>query len=135
MFCTRLKELRQKKNMSQEAFARITEVSQRQYSFYENGKAEPSRVKLKNIALETGVSLDWLILGEGEMFRSNEGESVRINADNKSIVANDNSSIDNRNFFSKDEKVLEICDNLEKLSAKDKEKIFYRVKLMILERD
>jgi len=53
--------------MTQHEFAQALNVSQDSISRYEIGKTDLSTKQLARIAEVTGVSLDWLILGKGEI--------------------------------------------------------------------
>lgn len=76
----RLKEIRLNSGKSQTQFAVDLELIPQTYSRYEKGEREiPDlvKVKLKNL----NINLDWLLTGEGEMFRENHtlpASSARI---------------------------------------------------------
>jgi transcriptional regulator with XRE-family HTH domain len=53
-----LKELRNKKGLSQEEIAKLINVTQRAYSFYETGNREPKIDTLIKLADIYGVPLD-----------------------------------------------------------------------------
>ena len=64
----RLKSIRQKLGESQASFAPKLGLNQSTYSKYElDGRIVPDDLKSKLYSM--GVSLDWLVTGEGEMFR------------------------------------------------------------------
>lgn len=56
-----LKELRVQKNLKQKEIARIANVSERAYSFYENGQREPNIDTLLTLAEYYKVPLDVLV--------------------------------------------------------------------------
>ena len=60
-FSTRLKELRDAKNLKQKDVADGSDITVRAYQYYESGKQEPSMVKLKNLAVFFNVSIDYLV--------------------------------------------------------------------------
>ncbi|XHC12327.1 helix-turn-helix domain-containing protein [Labrenzia sp. ac12] len=65
----RLKLLRKKSDTGdQKSFATALGVSQSALSNYEIGVREPTAAALTAYARVTGVSLDWLLTGEGPMF-------------------------------------------------------------------
>jgi transcriptional regulator with XRE-family HTH domain len=55
----RLKILR--KNLSQAEFASKLGLKQQTYANWENGQREPDLEKVKNIAIQIGVTTDWLL--------------------------------------------------------------------------
>lgn len=69
----RIKELREIKKLSQVQFAKALGVTSASISFYENGKRKPELSFLNTVTHVFGVNGNWLITGEGEMFRSSEG--------------------------------------------------------------
>lgn len=67
----RLREIRQKLNESQASFSSKLGLNQSTYSKYElDGRIVPDELKSKLYSL--GVSLDWLVTGDGFMFRDSE---------------------------------------------------------------
>ena len=67
-FSKRLKELRHKLNITQSDFANACNVKLTAISKYETGLVKPSFEMLYKIAVVYNVNLNWLILGEGEIF-------------------------------------------------------------------
>lgn len=59
-YLRRIKGLREEKNMNQEQVAKILNISQRTYSYYENGRDIPIPLLLK-LADFYNVSLDYLL--------------------------------------------------------------------------
>lgn len=59
-YLIRLKSLREENNLSQQAIASVLNVSQRTYSYYENGRTIPIRL-LITLAKYYNVSLDYLL--------------------------------------------------------------------------
>lgn len=77
----RVKELRTSKHLSQIEFSKHLGISQGFLSDLENGKSSPnSEILLSIKRLFPDVSSDWLLTGEGEMFRGN-GNSERVRAE------------------------------------------------------
>ena len=60
VFPQRLKQLRQKKGLTQQKLAEILGIKRNTYSDWENGKTEPSFENLVKLADLFEVSLDWL---------------------------------------------------------------------------
>ncbi len=65
---TRLKELRKKLKLTQQAFGSKLGVSQNTIAQYEMGRIAPSNSVITSICKEYGVNENWLRTGEGEMF-------------------------------------------------------------------
>ena len=59
-YLIRLKSLREEHNMSQQEIANILNVSQRTYSYYENGRTIPPRLLIK-LAKHYNVSMDYML--------------------------------------------------------------------------
>lgn len=77
----RIKYTREKLRMSQESFAEALGVNQSNITLWEKGKYNPRRDKQKQIADLAGVSLSWLMTGEGTPDGSqsiNSGEGIEI---------------------------------------------------------
>ncbi len=66
----RLRLLRLYFKLGQIEFADKLGLVQQQVSKYENGRIEPSAKFFENLYDKTGVNLQWLFTGEGEMFSS-----------------------------------------------------------------
>lgn len=64
---TRIKELRQHFNMTQQEFADRIHVERSSIAGYENGKRVPRDATIELICREFGVNETWLRTGEGEM--------------------------------------------------------------------
>lgn len=79
-FKTKIKELRQEKNISQKTLANKIECSQSIICDYENGKSEPSLIMLKKLSNVFNVSIDYLIGNASE-------DNVIIN---NTLTANEN---------------------------------------------
>ena len=63
----RIKKIRKDNKLNQQDFARIIDLSQTHISKIENGKDNPSDKVLRTIAVEFGISFDWLKTGQGNM--------------------------------------------------------------------
>lgn len=59
-YLIRLKSLREENNLSQQTVADILNVSQRTYSYYENGRTIPPRLLIK-LAKFYNVSMDYML--------------------------------------------------------------------------
>ncbi len=68
-FNKRLRKLQLALNKSQSEFAQITNIRQPSLSEYIRGVTIPTVTVVEKIALTTGVSLNWLIQGDGPMFK------------------------------------------------------------------
>jgi len=77
-FPDRLKKLQVEMNLSQTDLSNITDISRPALSEYIRGKKIPSITVVIKIALATGISLNWLLLGEGEMLLSKEQKNLFI---------------------------------------------------------
>lgn len=88
----KLKVLRKKKNLSQEALAKELDIKRSTLSGYENALAEPNIELLVKFAQFFGCSLDFLLLGrESEIDMDIQGDQLRIittqvNEDNESLI-------------------------------------------------
>lgn len=91
-FGTRLNKLRKNKNLSQEKFAEIMNVSRQSISKWENDSAYPEMTKLILMSDFFEVTLDYLILGEEPV-----NEVVKVNP---SIGKAENLSMAVNSFFS-----------------------------------
>lgn len=77
LFNERLKDIRTKKELTQEEFAKLLNISPSSISLYESGSREPSLTTLINIAKILNVSTDYLLgLSDNE-------QVVRINISSK----------------------------------------------------
>lgn len=65
---TRLTELREQRNMSQQDLAKALGISRSSLSMYEVGQREPDHTILKRIAKFFGVTTDYLLQHEAEPF-------------------------------------------------------------------
>jgi transcriptional regulator with XRE-family HTH domain len=81
-FSERIALLRQKLNITQQELAISLNVSKRTLGGFENGHHSPSVDFLINIKkLYPKLSIDWLLLGEGEMWEKEKpagSESIRV---------------------------------------------------------
>lgn len=68
----RIKELREKKKLSKKDFSSKIGVDNSQYGKFESGKLTPTIQQLMVISSNFGVSIDWLLMGEGNMLRGAE---------------------------------------------------------------
>ena len=57
----RIREIREDKDLTQTEVAKILNVSQVAYSFYEIGKRRPTTMKLLSIAQFHNVSIDYIV--------------------------------------------------------------------------
>lgn len=73
MFKDRLKELRAKKQMTQDSLAKSIHVSRSAVWKWEMGNGMPSEVNIDSICSLFNVSKEWLLETKGENTKSNEG--------------------------------------------------------------
>lgn len=67
---TRIKEIRDSLNLTQEEFGKRIGSARNTIANYENGNRNPSNSVLMSICREFNVNEAWLRTGEGEMFNS-----------------------------------------------------------------
>lgn len=67
----RLREIIDSQNMSIKAFAESMRIPLRTLYNYLSGDREPSTEVLVKIATELNINLNWLLLGQGEMYLAN----------------------------------------------------------------
>ena len=80
-FKDRLAELFKVLNTSQTKLAKATGVGRSSFSLYLSGKKTPTITVAIKVAIVTNVSLNWLLLGKGPMFRDElapKNEEVRM---------------------------------------------------------
>lgn len=66
----RLLQLRVRKQLTQAKMATLVGKTQEEIYKYENGRRVPTTQSLEDISKGTGCNLNWLVMGEGEMFLS-----------------------------------------------------------------
>jgi transcriptional regulator with XRE-family HTH domain len=71
-FAGRVKAIRKEVKLRQDEFCKKLDISSTQLSKIENGKNKPGHGFYYNIVREFNVNLDYLLFGEGPMFRSGE---------------------------------------------------------------
>ncbi|WP_332444351.1 helix-turn-helix transcriptional regulator [Wolinella succinogenes] len=121
----RLKEIRKNLKISQGEMSKILEVSIKSVSGYENGLEMSSKL-LRKLAEKLNINIHWLITGQGEMFYQG-GIGVQQNNIN-------GMNINNSKVFhtqSKD-RFEELCREIRNAEEKKQEKIFYMIKLELL---
>lgn len=64
---TRIKKIREHKNLTQEEFGKKIGSARNTIANYENGNRSPSNSVIKSICREYGVNENWLRTGKGEM--------------------------------------------------------------------
>ena len=79
MLGERLKKAREYAGLSQEALAKKLKIGKRTLIDYEKGASEPKVSIVKNIAEICNVNTNWLLTGEGEMFRKKEDSVEFVN--------------------------------------------------------
>lgn len=77
----RFKRLRKELGFSQGEFARVLGISETGYAKYETGAAFPRVPFFQGIGSAYDVSLDWLILGKGKMFRKEKEVMEQVSPD------------------------------------------------------
>ncbi len=75
----RLKAFRKKIKITQSELAELLECNQATVAYYEKGKIEPSIEKLLIMSQTYNIDLNWLLTGQGSMFRGQaETEKIRL---------------------------------------------------------
>lgn len=74
----RIRELRKKENLSQEAFAKKINIAGNSVSRIENGSRNLSERTMLDICEKFNVNLDWLKYGEGEMYKETTDAILRL---------------------------------------------------------
>ena len=69
MIADRLRSLRKELNLTQQQFAEALSLKQNTIASYEIGRSEPSDRTISDICRVYNVNKEWLLNGEGEMFR------------------------------------------------------------------
>lgn len=64
----RIKQVRKRLELTQEAFGKLAEVSKAAVSYWESGQTKPERDALLNLKRKRGISPEWITSGKGEMF-------------------------------------------------------------------
>ena len=64
----RLKEIREKENLSQSAFGKRLKISQSQIASYETGYRNITDRTINDICREFNINKEWLSTGNGEMY-------------------------------------------------------------------
>jgi transcriptional regulator with XRE-family HTH domain len=71
-FAMRVKAIRKKLKLNQDEFCKKVKMSETQLSKIENGKNKPGHNFYYNLVKEFDVNLNYLLFGEGPMFRYSE---------------------------------------------------------------
>lgn len=79
----RLREMREKRGLTQRELARLCSMGENQINKYENGGGEPSISNLKLIAQELGVTTDYLL---GLSDSPNERTDVSLRPDERQLL-------------------------------------------------
>lgn len=74
----RFRKAREAANLDQAEMAAAIGVSKRSIGNYEAGRTQPGRPVLLSMALATGVSLEWLMYGDGGTSDLGDSQSRRI---------------------------------------------------------
>jgi len=72
----RIKSLRSILKLSQQQFGELIDCNRLLISRYENGESKPSYDIILKVAEKTNVNLNWLMMGEGAMFRDQSDRDV-----------------------------------------------------------
>lgn len=70
----RIKEIRNSRNLTQQAFADKLQIPRNNIAGYETGKRSPSDAVVSLICREFNVNEEWLRTGNGEMFKELDRE-------------------------------------------------------------
>lgn len=74
----RIKELRELKNLSKGAFADMIKIDRSQFTKIEGEKLTPTIAQLMEISSIFNISIDWLLTGDGDMYKVSEGIKEQI---------------------------------------------------------
>lgn len=83
----RIRSVRKKADLSQEAFGAKLGITKSSVSLLESGRNNPSDQTIKLICKEFGISYQWLVNGVGEM---ESGSSIEAQAIVDSVMTSDN---------------------------------------------
>ena len=116
MFKERLRELRNKKGLSQTKMGELLKITRQAYCHYENGKREPTQEVLKEISKILNCSIDYL-LGNTNDPRPVDKQLAEINSaiysdenkdsDNSVVIFNRNGEVIRKKFSEEQMKYLE----------------------------
>ena len=116
MFKERLRELRNKKGLSQTKLGELLKITRQAYCHYENGKREPTQEVLKEISKILNCSIDYL-LGNTNDPRPVDKQLAEINSaiysdenkdsDNSVVIFNRNGEVIRKKFSEEQMKYLE----------------------------
>ena len=129
----RLKLFRKDKNLTQEDVATQTAISRTYISTIEAGRQDPSFSFVKTLSKTYGLSIDWLLTGEGEMMRGKgEAESVTTEAvealsedrmlEKIVLMLADMSEAERREVFEHVQKAKRLSDLEQKVKALEAER-------------
>lgn len=68
----RIKQVRKRLDLTQEAFGKLAGVSKAAVSQWESGRTKPERDALLSLKRKRGISPEWITSGKGEMFDTTE---------------------------------------------------------------
>lgn len=115
----RIKKVRASKNLTQQAFAESLDITQGFLSKIEKGGFPPAKVLLLAISYSYGININWLLTGEGSMYRE-EKKEVMEGKESSDILAG---------IVSGEKDILKsLIEQLERIYAigEDTEKAFVR---------
>jgi transcriptional regulator with XRE-family HTH domain len=122
----RMLSIRKQKNLNQNKFSKLINVTSCYISMVELGKRNPSVNFIMSVLKATQVSADWLLLGKGSMYpqiKEKKPEIKEINEDRAAYGADKSPSLDD---------VFNILKNhWDKLSDEQKKALMVVVKEMI----
>lgn len=72
----RIKQARQRLELTQEAFGKLAGVSKAAVSQWESGRTKPQRDALLSLKRKRGISPEWVTSGSGEMFDAITGDEA-----------------------------------------------------------
>ncbi|KAA0257186.1 helix-turn-helix domain-containing protein [Deferribacter autotrophicus] len=131
--CKRIKQIRKDLNVSQKEFAATIGISQGHLSKIERGEHSPDKPIIMSIAYSYGINPDWLLTGEGEMFRTND--SKNINSGN--IINGSNFIIGSNNTGFREKEITDIekdlIESFRKLPKKKQQYFYHKIKAEALE--
>ena len=117
---SRIRYARKQKGITQLDFEREVGISSGNLSQIENDKVNPTASKLLDIRRMLGVSIDWLLTGEGDMILGNHSEAIPRSPWH---LTEDQLKTANTYFPDLTEEQVALLNNFEKLDARDKREI------------
>lgn len=82
----KIKEIRKELGLTQQEMADSIGVSKQYFSKVENGLTDLSKEKIVKLCMINNISLNWLLLGQGGIFLSQEEDNNEVGEDARDIL-------------------------------------------------